>query len=84
MNTHEYVEWDMDGQHYAYEIVPTHFIVRFEGEVTVPTDNEDTAIYEVKKALNKMCDQFDIYGEDNKAPDYSLWIHGQYSKHIPV
>lgn len=58
---------------------PTHWIIEFEGEVTVPTENEDFAKMEVVKALEQMCIPFKLYG-DHRDPSYSVWSESCYTK----
>ena len=61
-----------------YEEIPYAYVIRFEGKVTVPVDNEEQALFEVKKAINKAVEPFEVWDGEKEYcnPDYSVWHDG--------
>ena len=61
-----------------YEEVPYAYVIRFEGKVTVPVDNEEQALFEVKKALNKAVELFEVWNGNKEYcnPEYDVWHDG--------
>ena len=61
-----------------YEEVPYAYVIRFEGKVTVPVDNEEQALYEVKKAISKAVEPFEVWDGEKEYcnPDYGVWHTG--------
>lgn len=61
-----------------YEEQPYAWRIHFEGEITIPVESEEAALMEVKKAVQKMCNPYEVWEDDNKNPDYGCWSDGTY------
>ena len=62
----------------TFEEVPYAYTIMFEGEVVVPVDNEEQAVFEVNKAIRKALEPFEVWDGDKDYlnPNYSVWHNG--------
>lgn len=60
------------------EEIPYAYTIRFEGKVTVPVNSEEQALFEVRKAIAKALEPFEVWdgAKEYCNPDYSVWHNG--------
>lgn len=56
-----------------YEERPYAWRINFEGTITIPVESEELALIEVRKALQKMIEPYDVYEEPGKVPEWGCW-----------
>lgn len=61
-----------------YEEIPYAYTIRFEGKVVVPANIEEQALFEVRKAIEKAMERFEVWdgGKDYCNPTYDVWHDG--------
>lgn len=60
---------DYDG--YETYAVP----IKFEGEITIPCSDPKIAEVEVRKAVSRMCEPYEVWG-DHRDPSWNVWWDG--------
>lgn len=69
---------ELNDNNYEIYAVP----IRFEGEITVPCSDPKFAEMEIRKAVSKMCEPYEIW-DDHRDPSWSVWHNGDvYERRI--